>query len=302
MEHKIIELKIDEEYGEVDAIALVARPAIEEDYYAFNSHYFASYSDYPKAVSATAARGIKLNEAVNNKCATRVGKIRAKQLADGKPISEETIKRMYAYLSRAEEYYNPNDTEACGTISYLLWGGEPALKWSERKLAQLEKEREMSMANEVEDSSYAFAVALYEEMFATENEKEAKQKKRIISPIMIPNKLILRLDEDNEEYYVYFSEETIEKIAHKFITEGRTKSINYEHNEEEIIDGVSLVESWVIEDSKTDKSTSYNMSYPKGTWMGIYQFNDVAWNDYVENGLTKGVSVEGTFISKILGI
>ncbi len=45
-----------------------------------------------------------------------------------------TVKRMYSYLSRAAEYYDPADDKACGTISYLLWGGEPALRWAERVL------------------------------------------------------------------------------------------------------------------------------------------------------------------------
>ena len=99
-----------------------------------------SYSDYPDSVSNNAKRGLKLNEAVNNKCATQVGKVRAQQLAQGKPISKETIKRMFSYLSRAEEYYNPSDTEACGTISYLLWGGKSAKTWAEAKLKQLENE------------------------------------------------------------------------------------------------------------------------------------------------------------------
>ena len=103
-----------------------------------------TYSDYPEAVKEAAARGIRLNKEVNNKCATQVGKVRAQQLANGEPISLDTIKRMYSYLSRAKEYYNPNDDKACGTISYLLWGGEPALAWSERKLAQLEK-KELSI-------------------------------------------------------------------------------------------------------------------------------------------------------------
>jgi hypothetical protein len=96
-----------------------------------------SYSDYPDAVKNNAQRGIDLNKEVNNKCATDVGKIRAQQLAQGKPISENTIKRMYSYLSRAEEYYNEGDTEACGTISYLLWGGKAAKRWSESKLKEL---------------------------------------------------------------------------------------------------------------------------------------------------------------------
>jgi len=91
-----------------------------------------TFNDYPKGITETAKRGIKLNEKVNNRCATQVGKVRAQQLANREPLSFETVKRMYSYLSRAKEYYNPNDTEACGTISYLLWGGEPALSWSKR--------------------------------------------------------------------------------------------------------------------------------------------------------------------------
>jgi len=98
-----------------------------------------SYTDYPDAVKNNAKRGIELNEKINNKCATDVGKIRAQQLAQGKPISEETIKRMYSYLSRAEEYYNEKDLEACGTISYLLWGGKAGKRWAESKLKELNK-------------------------------------------------------------------------------------------------------------------------------------------------------------------
>jgi len=99
-----------------------------------------SYSDYPDSVKNNAKRGLKLNEAVNNKCATQVGKVRAQQLAQGKPISEETIKRMYSYLSRAEAYYKPGDNEACGTISFLLWGGKSAKTWAESKLKQINKD------------------------------------------------------------------------------------------------------------------------------------------------------------------
>jgi hypothetical protein len=93
-----------------------------------------SFSDYPESVSNNAKRGIELNEKVNNRCATQVGKVRAQQLAQGKPISMETIKRMFSYLSRAEVYYEAGDTESCGYISYLLWGGKAAKSWAESKI------------------------------------------------------------------------------------------------------------------------------------------------------------------------
>ena len=96
-----------------------------------------SYSDYPDGVKNNAKRGIELNLKNNNKCATPVGKVRAQQLAKGEPISVETIKRMYSYLSRAEAYYDETDMNACGTISYLLWGGKAGLSWSRNKLREL---------------------------------------------------------------------------------------------------------------------------------------------------------------------
>jgi len=111
-----------------------------------------SYSDYPSGVKNNAKRGIDLNEKVNNKCATQVGKVRAKQLAQGKPLTKATIKRMYSYLSRAAEYYDESDTKACGTISYLLWGGKAGLRWSESKLKEL---GEIQLATMVIDDNFA---------------------------------------------------------------------------------------------------------------------------------------------------
>ena len=111
-----------------------------------------SYSDYPSGVKNNAKKGIDLNKKVNNKCATDVGKIRAQQLAQGKPISKETIKRMYSYLSRAEEYYNEGNTQACGTISYLLWGGKAGLRWSASKLKEL---GELNLASMKVNDDYA---------------------------------------------------------------------------------------------------------------------------------------------------
>jgi len=111
-----------------------------------------SYSDYPDGVKNNAKKGLELNKKVNNKCATQVGKVRATQLAAGKPISKETIKRMYSYLSRAEEYYDEGDSKACGTISFLLWGGLAGKRWSESKLKEL---GEIDLASMVVNEDFA---------------------------------------------------------------------------------------------------------------------------------------------------
>jgi len=84
-----------------------------------------------------AKRGIELNEKNGNKCATRIGRLRATTLSKRENISVQIIKRMYSYLSRAEVYYDESDSSACGTISFLLWGGKAGLRWSESKLKEL---------------------------------------------------------------------------------------------------------------------------------------------------------------------
>jgi hypothetical protein len=118
-----------------------------------------SYSDYGSGISNNAKKGIELNEKNGNKCATPVGKVRAQQLAQGEPISVETIKRMYSYLSRAEAYYDESDMNACGTISYLLWGGKAGLGWSRNKLRELGLLQEAEAQPSIPNSSYPGEVA-----------------------------------------------------------------------------------------------------------------------------------------------
>ena len=91
---KIVKLTLDEDslLGGIDAVALVENPAIEEDFMMFSAQAFAeTYSDYPEAAVEAAKQGIKRNEALGNKCATQVGKVRAQQLANREPVSLDTI-------------------------------------------------------------------------------------------------------------------------------------------------------------------------------------------------------------------
>jgi len=140
---KIVELKIDDSIlSGIDAVALVESPAIEQDFLAFNKVSMAemTWNDYPQAAVDAAKRGIELNKEYNNKCATQVGKVRAQQLANREKLSIETIQRMRSFLIRQKGNFElaqrRKDYSACGYISYLLWGGEAALPWAEKKLRQ----------------------------------------------------------------------------------------------------------------------------------------------------------------------
>lgn len=258
----------------IDMIALTDTPAIELTALRFTEQSVEefSYTDYPQAVRDNAARGVRLNEAQDNQCATQVGKVRAQQLANGEPVSLDTVKRMFSYLSRAKEFYNPEDTEACGTISYLLWGGEEALNWSKRIVDQENQEMQKQLG-------FKFSID--------------KEKQVIAGPVMIPNKKIYRKDKENGEYYVIFTEEVIEKMVEKFQSEKRDTIFNMQHNSDDTIRGF-IKGSWIVEDPDLDKAVYYGFKdLPVGTFFVEAKIEDQEeWNKLKDMDQV-GFSVEG---------
>jgi hypothetical protein len=126
--------------------------------------------------------------------------------------------------------------------------------------------------------------------------KFADEEKRIIvSPIMIPDMEILRLDSEGNEYFVKFSPETILEISKKFMREARTNETNLDH-EASVDAGTYLFESWIVE-TETDKAiTKYGFDVPIGTWVGMFQVTDDQVWEMVKSGKLQGVSVEGAFV------
>ena len=545
---KIVKLFLDEEniLAGLDAVALVENPAIEEDFYAFSNQNFAeTFNDYPKAAIAAAKRGIELNKENGNKCATQVGKVRAQQLANGEPVSLDTIRRIRAFLIRHKDNFEKAQREknytACSYISYLLWGGEAALPWAEKKLRQAGEEFKSFSHEEMETmvleaivKDYLFSqvdsidgVPVYsspeeaetkakeigcegyhehttpeglkvympcshhgtaletlqdnvqrefnadvsdlpnyvdelpdEEQEAILRELESKgisrealledgwieitaeeaikeafatikstpddssiadfgqiavryrydgprdsrnrdfcgkvmdmalvyrredinnlsvmganeefgiydvfrykgsyncrhrwqevfykrdsditndkkplaisqrildgttinnpviqkdgvadkqvfaayedldEKQIVVGPLMTPNKLIKRIDADNQEYFVYFDEDTIEKLAYKFMEDKLVDKVNIEHNSGKMVEDAYLVESWIVKDPENDKSLFYGYAPKKGQWFGMYKIkNKDVWDKYVRTGKVRGFSVEGWFNDKMI--
>ena len=128
--------------------------------------------------------------------------------------------------------------------------------------------------------------------------KEVDKEKRILmGAALIPNKKIYRVNAKKEEYYIYFSEDTVRQAMELFFKNGNQSNATYEHKE--AIKGMTVVESWLIEDSEKDKSQLYGFSLPKGTWMiSMKVDNDEVWND-VKAGKVKGFSIEGYFADKL---
>ena len=130
--------------------------------------------------------------------------------------------------------------------------------------------------------------------FATQD----KEKQILTGAVLIPNKQILRVDkETGEDYYVYFSKETIKQASELFMMN------NYQHNHtlhhESKLNNLTVVESW-IKDSALDKSAKHFSNLPEGTWFVSVKVNDKAvWDEYVKSGQVKGFSIEGYFTDKM---
>jgi hypothetical protein len=123
------------------------------------------------------------------------------------------------------------------------------------------------------------------------------EKKILMGAALIPNKQIYRESEKHGQYYIYFSEDTVRKASELFLMNSNQNNATYEH--EKKLNGLSVVESWIIEDEKQDKSVKYGFSLPVGTWMiSMKVNNDDVWKD-VKDGKVKGFSIEGYFADKL---
>ena len=115
--------------------------------------------------------------------------------------------------------------------------------------------------------------------------------------LLIPNKPIYRNGGEGE-YYIYFSKDTIVKASQMFLQNGKQSNSTLEHNQ--ALNGLTLVESWIVEDKAKDKTALYGLDVPVGTWMGSVKVNnDDVWNEYVKTNKVKGFSIEGYFADKM---
>jgi hypothetical protein len=123
-----------------------------------------------------------------------------------------------------------------------------------------------------------------------------KEKKILMGPALIPNKMIFRKDGESK-YQVFFSESTVEQASQMYLQNGNQSNATLQHKTK--IQGMSLVESWLITDPEMDKSKSYGFNLPKGTWMvSMKADNEQIWSK-AKSGEIKGFSIEGYFADKL---
>ena len=148
-----------------------------------------------------------------------------------------------------------------------------------------------------------FAVSLVENPATDENWvalsqqqielKVANEDRRVVVGVaLVPEKRIYRKLAD-KEFNIFFSKETISKAQELYMKNLNVNNVTSEH--EKPVKGASVIESWIVEDSKKDKSNLYKLNAPVGSWVIMMKiYNDEEWQQ-VKDGSYKGFSIEGMF-------
>lgn len=122
-----------------------------------------------------------------------------------------------------------------------------------------------------------------------------EEKRLVIGLALVPNKKIYRRQK-GYEYNITFSEATVRKAAEKYLKSLKLHNATVEHEME--VDGVYMTESWIVEDTKKDKTALYGLQAPVGSWAVSMRIeNDEVW-DKVKAGEYLGFSIEGIFTER----
>jgi hypothetical protein len=124
------------------------------------------------------------------------------------------------------------------------------------------------------------------------------ERKILMGAALIPDKKIYRRDVNGKEYNIFFTKDTVIRASQLFLMNGKQNNSTLEHEVD--IDGLSVVESWIIEDEVHDKSRKFGLDMPLGTWMvSVKVNNDLIWDEFVKTKKVKGFSIEGFFVDKL---
>ena len=143
--------------------------------------------------------------------------------------------------------------------------------------------------------------AIEENFIALKSEKyelaEVDKEKRLLMGVaLIPNKPIFRKGSP-EDYYIFFSADTVRKASEKFFMNGNQSESTLEHKK--VIENLTIVESWIVE-GEQDKSRMYGLNAPVGSWVVSMKVNNEdIWQNYVKTGKVKGFSIEAMMADKM---
>ena len=163
------------------------------------------------------------------------------------------------------------------------------------------QEIELTIKDESEDGVFAISLVdspAIEENFVMLSSQEVELKildeeKRIVTGFaLVPEKRIYRKVKD-KEFNIFFTKETVSKSSELFMKKLNLNKFTTEHEKD--VNGINVIESWIVEDPKNDKSNIYNLGAKGGEWVVTSKiYNDEVWNE-IKLGKFKGYSIEGMY-------
>jgi hypothetical protein len=122
-------------------------------------------------------------------------------------------------------------------------------------------------------------------------------KRIIVGLALVPDKLIYRRRGDYE-YNIVFSKDTVRKASELYLKRLKINNATLEHDDQ-MTSGVSVIESWIVEDPNKDKTALYGLNAVQGAWAVTMKIdNDEVWED-VKAGKYLGLSIEGMFSDNV---
>lgn len=122
-----------------------------------------------------------------------------------------------------------------------------------------------------------------------------EEKKELLGVALIPDMPIYRRDEQGE-YYVIFSAESIRKIAIDFYKKLNVNMADVEHSHN-MENGITYFQSLIV-DKENGICPAAFKDLPNGTWIIGCKIDNINVWDAVKSGEVKGFSIDGYFHSE----
>jgi hypothetical protein len=119
-----------------------------------------------------------------------------------------------------------------------------------------------------------------------------KEQRMITAPVMLADTPIERYNKRVGKYYTAFTPQSIMKMMKRYFVENRQNNINEMHNGSRVVDGVYMVESFIVDER--NQSTLFEVK--PGSWIAtLYVEDEKYWEENIMSGKFKGISLEGRF-------
>lgn len=190
--------------------------------------------------------------------------------------------------------------DSISAMGFIVGEEDPAIgvegRFSKQEETKKFSEELIYLKFMAEEQSKGYTFEVGEEVFA-----ELREQQMVVGPALIPNKLILRVDEEGNPFYGYFTEDAVRNAQQSFQKYKLQDKFNINHDQEDYVDGMFITETWIVRDSDNDASKTWGYKLPVGSWFITLKIqNKEIYDQYVASGEFKGFSIETQLSERVV--